>query len=209
MKRTVLVLLLSLLLLGVSSSTGQPVREANRPIGATRVAVVNVGAVFHKYHRAIQFKADIDDLLRGPKADSQRILDEMKAWDAALKAQDFTDASKEEYEAKLKNAKKKLDDIDAAMRNAIGKRQEDNLLILWNEVREGVRLYAEQQKLGLVLGYGDPSDKRDLDLFPNVNRKMQAMDLGSTVPLFIGDRVEISEGVIEWLNNSFGKKAKD
>ena len=46
-----------------------------------------------------------------------------------------------------------------------------------------------------VLAYGDPIDKEVLDRFPNVNRKMQSMDLGGTVPMFISERADITSGV--------------
>jgi len=180
MKRIVLVLLFAWFVFGGSSSTGQPLREANRPVGATRVAVVNVGHIFHHYERAIRAKAEIDDLLRGPKRDAQKLIQEAKAWESAIAGNDFTAGSKEELEEKITQTKRKLEYMDKQMKKVVGKRQEENLVILWNEVRDGIRLYAEQHKLEIVLGYGDPADRRDLDLFPNVNRKMQAMDLGGS-----------------------------
>ena len=37
--------------------------------------------------------------------------------------------------------------------------------------------------------------------FPNINRKMQAMDLGSTVPLYIHGSVDLSYAVTKTLND--------
>ena len=87
------------------------------------------------------------------------------------------------------------------MRKLIGKRQEDNLMTLWNEVNMGIKSVAEAYGFQIVLGYGDPMEAKDLALFPNVNRKMQAMDMGSTVPLYIHGSVDLSDAVTVTLNN--------
>lgn len=39
-----------------------------------------------------------------------------------------------------------------------------------------------------------------MDNFPNVNRKMQAMDGGAAVPLFVASGVDIAEPVTVLLN---------
>jgi hypothetical protein len=43
-------------------------------------------------------------------------------------------------------------------------------------------------------------EKNLLDQFPNVNRKMQAMDVGSTVPLYVHGSVDLSQAVVDTLN---------
>ena len=60
----------------------------------------------------------------------------------------------------------------------------------------------------LVLGYGDPVDNDAVDQFPNVKRKMQAMDLGSSLPLFVSPRVDISEYVAELVMQRRREKAR-
>ena len=64
----------------------------------------------------------------------------------------------------------------------------------------GIEAVAKAYGYQIVLGYGDPMEKDILNQFPNVNRKMQAMDLGSTVPLYIHGSVDISSIVVHNLN---------
>jgi Skp family chaperone for outer membrane proteins len=202
-------IILTVAVLVLFSTAGQSVNDPVQPVGATRVAVINVGYVFHHYDKAIRLKKEIDDLLAPAKREAQQIIESAKGMQAAIASGDFRAASKDEYEAKLNAAKTKLEEMDKTIKAQIGKRQEDNLMVLWREVQEATRLYATKQGLQVVIGYGDPMEMRDIDGFPNVNRKMQAMDLGSSVPLFVGERVEIAEGVTELLNKRYREqKAK-
>src|ERR1700683_5591458 len=101
-----------------------------------------------------------------------------------VRNEDFVDFSKEEYHEKIIHAKRELEDMAADMSRLLGEKQQETLVSLWKEVQDGIKTYAEKNGIDIVFGYGDPMEKELLDRFPNVNRKMQAMDLGSTVPLF-------------------------
>ena len=86
------------------------------------------------------------------------------------------------------------------MQKMLGKRQEDNLVTLWKEVNLGISKVSEAYGFQIVFGYGDPLDKALMDLFPNINRKMQAMDTGGAVPLYVHGSVDLSHAVTETLN---------
>ena len=96
--------------------------------------------------------------------------------------------TKQAYEEKIINGKRQLEDMGRNIQAKLGAKQETNLVTLWKEVQMGIDAVAKDQKIDVVFGYGDPMEKNLLELFPNVNRKMQAMDLGSTVPLFLTPR---------------------
>ena len=166
----------------------------------TRIAVINVGHVFHNYKRAVAFKAEIDELLRQPKAAATQLIEQGRGFEAQIKQPGISPADKQKLEISLLNVKRKLEDLDMEMRKLIGKRQEDNLMTLWKEVNMGIQQVAKAYGFQIVLGYGDPMEQKDLDLFPNINRKMMAMDLGSTVPLYIHGSVDLSDIVTVTLN---------
>lgn len=190
-------------LLGVAIAS-QPLGPAAPPQpGTVRVAVVNVGYVFNNWERAQKFKTDLEKAA-GPYNDKAAAARKnIASWQAAVDAGDFKVASKAEYEKKITIAKRALEDLAADMRSKLGKQSEDNLVALWQESQEAIRDYATKNGIELVFGFGDPLDKGLMDLFPNVNRKMNAMDGGSAVPLFIARRADISEAVTEMLNRRF------
>jgi Skp family chaperone for outer membrane proteins len=202
-------LLLAIIILGSATASGsaQPVASKPEP-PALRFAVVNVGHVFNEYDKAQAFKKGLEQSLAPFKEEAARINNDIKAWEAAIEKKNFGAVSKEEYEERIIEGKRRLEDMSRDIQKLHGKKQEQNLVILWKEVQAGIKTYAEQNNIDVVFGYGDPMDKELLDLFPNVNRKMQAMDLGSTVPLFVTPRAEIGDAVVKLLNTQYREQKK-
>ena len=204
MKRIVL----AAFVLGIASvsASAPAVPDVPQPPGTGKVAIVNIGYVFNNYYRAKKFKQELEDAVDPYKKKGKALADQIKAWETTLKAEDFTDQTEQQLKDKIVAAKRQLEDMATDMQRLLGKKQEANLVTLWKEVQAGIKTYATQHGIELVLGYGDPMDHSVLDMFPNINRKMQAMDLGSTAPLFATSRVEIAQGVTELLNKKLREK---
>jgi Skp family chaperone for outer membrane proteins len=203
----------ALLFIGLvlSPISAQSAKDAPQPIGATRVAVVNVGYVFKHYEKAEQIRQDSRTALSTfakSEEEVDKLSNQINRWQSAVERRDLSDASKEEYLKKIRTGMQQLDN-SLKRRQLHGKKQQENLIELWKDVREAVRTYASQKGFQLVLGYGDPEEKEILDSFANVDRKKKAMDAGGTVPLFIGAGVDISQDVTTFLNERYrAQKAK-
>jgi len=172
----------------------------------TKIAVVNIGLVFNKYERAQAFKAELEKTLEPFKAKAKKLTDEMKAWSDEMRKPQFDVKMKATYDGAILKNQRELEDMDRDIKNLLGKKQEENLVTLWKEVNTGIERVAQAYGFQIVLGFGDPMEKDTLNLFPNVNRKMQAMDLGSTVPLYVHGSVDLSQAIADtlnsWLKNS-------
>jgi Skp family chaperone for outer membrane proteins len=182
-----------------AQGTGAPAGGAAQPQG-TKIAVINIGYVFNNYDRAKAFKKNLE-LAVGPYKDKGKAMaDDIKKWEGELAKPGIDQKVADNYRASIIQTKRKLEDMGIEMQKLLGKQQEDNLVTLWKEVNMGIGKVAEAYGFQIVLGYGDPMDKALLDQFPNVNRKMQAMDLGSTCPLYVHGSVDLSYAVTETLN---------
>ncbi len=170
-------------------------------VQGTKVAVVNIGYVFNKYKRAADFKAELEETLKPFKAKATKLQDEMKGWAEALRKPGFDPKQKDQYESAIRKNQRELEDMEIQIKNLLGKKQEDNLITLWKEVNMGIDAVAKAYGFQIVLGYGDPMEKELLNQFPNINRKMQAMDLGSTVPLYVHGSVDLSTAIADTLNS--------
>jgi Skp family chaperone for outer membrane proteins len=167
----------------------------------TKIAVVNIGLVFNQYKRAIAFKAELEKTLEPFKAKAKKLNDEAKAWHDDTRKQGFDIKNKPTYDAAILKNQRELEDMDREIKVLLGKKQEENLVTLWKEVNTGIERVAQAYGFQIVLGYGDPMDKATLNLFPNVNRKMQSMDQGSTVPLYVHGSVDLSQAIADTLNS--------
>jgi Skp family chaperone for outer membrane proteins len=167
----------------------------------TKIAVVNIGLVFNQYKRAQGFKAELEKTLEPFKTKAKKLTDEMKAWSDEMRKPNFDIKMKSTYDNAILKNQRELEDMDRDIKNLLGKKQEDNLVTLWKEVNTGVERVAAAYGFQIVFGYGDPMDKETLSKFPNINRKMQAMDTGSTVPLYVHGSVDLSQAIADTLNS--------
>ena len=178
-------------------------------VGTTKVAVFNIGVVFTKYQRALDIKEETATDIKRFQAEAKELVENIKAWDIARQNRDLSQKKKDLYEERIINAKRQLEDLDRQARTQVGKSQEAKITMLWKDVRAAVKTYAADHDLQLVISYGDPMQAEQLDLFPNINRKMQSMDQGAGVPFFVGPGVDISDALVEMLNRQYRDKKGD
>lgn len=196
MKRTFLYAALASMVLAWGAG------QAQAQTAGTRVAVVNIGAVFQKYDKAKFYKAEMDKMLEPYRLEVEKLRKEMVDWQNAMNHPQFKKEDRPRYESGILANKRKIEDIDREVRNRVGKKQEEQIVGLYRDVSEAVKGYAQANGLQLVLAYGDPAEG-DHYTFPNVNRKMQGMDLGTTNPFFFVPQVDISQAIIDTLNHRY------
>ena len=85
----------------------------------------------------------------------------------------------------------------------VGKKQETQLIQLYREIQTAVQSYAQQNGFHIILGYGDPP-QLDPYTFANVNRRMTAMDMGTSVIMYVPPGLDISQEVLTRLNGGAG-----
>ena len=173
------------------------------PSGTTRVAVVNLGVVLGKYDRANAIKEEVQAELGKMREESKQILENINLWQSALQKGNFQDGTREKYEEKLINARRRFEDLNRQAQTKLGKSQQTQLVTLWSDVHEAVKTYSAAQGIDLVVAYGEPIDAKDVMGFLNIERKIRASDGGAVTPLFIGTGVDISEAVVDLLNTRY------
>lgn len=196
MKRTFLYAALASMVLAWGAG------QAQAQTAGTRIAVVNIGAVFQKYDKAKFYKAEMDKMLEPYRLEVEKLRKEMVDWQNAMNHPQFKKEDRPRYESGILANKRKIEDIDREVRSRVGKKQEEQIVGLYRDVSEAVKGYAQANSIQLVLAYGDPAEG-DHFTFPNVNRKMQGMDLGTTNPFFFVPQVDISQAIIDTLNHRY------
>jgi Skp family chaperone for outer membrane proteins len=180
--------------------------NAPKAPGATKVAVFNIGVVFSKYEKALAIKENMAKDMKMLQDEAKQLAQNLNVWQKALQGKDLAPGKKEQYEEKIIIARRRMEDLERQARAKIGKSGDNNLNVLWKDVREAVKTYATEHGIQLVISYGDPIDTGLIDVLPNITRKMQAMDQGGGVPFFMAPGVDISEGIVELLNRQYREK---
>ena len=181
----------------VATASAQNVKDKPRSV---RVAVVNVALILEKYEIAHDVKADLKEMNRKKSESKPSVLAiEIEVLEKLLRTAEMPAKAKEQLEKQLETTKKKLREWKHDRPGELSKKATDNIVEVWKDIQDAVAKYAAWHEIDLVFGYTDPLNKNELDLFPNVNRKMQAMDVGSTVPLALTAHVDISEAILDRL----------
>ncbi len=199
MNRTVLALGLAAVTL--ACATVGPRAQQPAPT-QTRLAIVNIGLVFTKYGKAAAYKAQMEKLVEPYMLEGKKLKKEMLDWSEYMKSPKFDPKERERYEAGIRGNRRKLEDLELQVRKLVTKTQEDQIIYLYKEVDAAVQGYARSNGIEMVLGYGEQTDG-DSFSFPNINRKMQGMDLASCNPLFHAAGVDISQPVADMLNAAY------
>jgi Skp family chaperone for outer membrane proteins len=179
--------------------------DSKPAFGTTKVAVLNLGHVFSNYERNKAFKKEVDLKFKNAAEEARQLAINIKTWQASLQQGNLSDSKKQQYEEKLIAAKRRLEDLERTARAKVGKLHTDNLVVVWRDIREAVKSFSKEHDIDLVLMYGDPNDSL-LDQLPNINRKMQTADTGGSAPFFVNPRADISEAIVEMLNERYEKE---
>jgi Skp family chaperone for outer membrane proteins len=197
-------LLLALAVLGLAFGNARAEDQKNAkplPKGTTRVAVINLGSVLLKYEKANDLKVELGRNVKEAQDEAKRLQVHLTSWQAALQKGEFKNGTKEEYEEKIINARRRLEDLSRTVSLTVGKLQHTHLETLWNDMQVAVKEYCAEHKIDLVFAYGDPKD--NAGAYPNIERKLRAVDAGGAAPFFMTGGVDISEAIVELLNKRY------
>jgi Skp family chaperone for outer membrane proteins len=170
-------------------------------VASTRVAVVNVGTVFTTYKKATFFKSEMEETLKPFKAKLDKLQATMASWQGEL-GKPGSKHTKEEIEGNVVQLKRAMEDEQRQARALASKKSETQLVQLWKEINDVVVRAAKANAFNIVLAFGDPSDHEatGMGAFANINRKLQAIEMGSTSPLYFDGSVNITDIVVQTLN---------
>ena len=174
------------------------------PPGQLRVAIVNMGLVFTKYDKAAAVKNQLERSLEPYKQEAEKLKKDMLSWAEYMKSPSFPAKDKDQYENGIRTNQRKLEDIEVQVRKMVGKQQEDQIINLYKEINDAIKVCAQQQGIQVVFGYGEQTDG-DMYSIANITRKMQGMELGGCNPLYCQPDVgvDITRNVIQFLNANY------
>lgn len=171
---------------------------AERAQAQMKIAILNVGEVFQKYEKAKFYKDELDKVIAPKKVEAETLKKQMLDWKKAMESKDFKKEDSDRYTAAIRDNQRKLEDLDRSVRTHIGKIQESQIVTLFRDLCAGVEGVAKSSGVHMVLAYGDVTEDQ-FNVF-NINRKMNGMDLGGTVPLYFTPDVNITQQVVDALN---------
>jgi Skp family chaperone for outer membrane proteins len=189
----VLLLVAALAVAGRSWSQTKPAPQPPR----TRVALVNLTHVLKKYDKAKEMMGEMRAALAPFQKKDAELKAQLDKLDKLLKEQPEEAArQREQIEKEMTALRREIEDVQKEAKTTISAKQDAQLVTLYRDLREAATRYAKAHDIELVLHYSD-ADEAGLDNPINVARKMQA---GACLPLYAVPRLDITDDVLEILN---------
>jgi Skp family chaperone for outer membrane proteins len=181
-----------------------PTGQAAPTYTGTRIGVVNIGAVFSGYKKATFFKQEMEATLKPYKDKMDELQKVLIQWDQEGKKPTST-YPKTQIDEKIVQCKRAMEDAQREARSLVAKKSEQQLEQLWKEINEVIVRAAKAYSFNIVLAFGDPSEQeaKGLGAFANINRKLQAIEMGSTAPLYYDANHDLTRTVVETLNQAY------
>jgi Skp family chaperone for outer membrane proteins len=169
----------------------------------TRIAFVNIAYVFQKYEKAKVYKGEMDALLKPYKEQIEKLKKDIESWVTQMKDPNFPQKNKEWYEQSIVNHKRKIEDLNRDAQTKFMKKTEEQTVQIFKEVKGAVQAHAVANGFHVVMAFAEPIEG-DPDSLPNINRKVQGMDMGGGVcPMFFVPGLDISRAVTDTLNRQY------
>ena len=164
----------------------------------TKIAVINLAQVINKYDKWTAFKDEY-------KKEYERVFEQRVAplrtkyesLEKQIKDPTTLPDKKEALDKEMKMLQRQIGDIADEAKSILGKKESDQFVQLYREVRDAVAACAKYYSIDIVMHYNDAFDPKDLDTPQNVARKMGH---AGCMPLFVSKENDLSDVVIRFLN---------
>jgi Skp family chaperone for outer membrane proteins len=180
----------------VGRSWSEPPKAAPSP--RTRIGLVNLAHVVKNYkkYKANQeeMKAEVEPFEKRDKLYQARIEELSKQ----LKDPNTGADKVLEIDTTLKKMLHEREENSNAAKKIIGKKNEEQMVAIYKELRDASQKYARAHDIELMLHYNDTlSDDPDHDIPMNVARKVQS---GACMPLYAAPGIDVSKAILVILN---------
>jgi Skp family chaperone for outer membrane proteins len=182
----------------------QPVASASAAPTGTRIAIMNLTYVINKYVKYQHFKEEMKVAIEPfqKKHESlQQQLQELQKQAAALPRGQSDQGA--EMERKAREIQHQMEDNKTEIQLQLGKRNDEEMKIIYRDIYGAVQGYATSHGLDLVLHYNDAITQEDFMSAQNIARKLNT---GALMPLFYpnSSNLDISQDIVKLLNDSMG-----
>ena len=204
MKRTVAivagVVTLGLALYVGGRLTADPGAPAEAgPAPTMKVRLVNLQYVIKNYKRTEALRNEHAEVFKQYDAQIKQLKDTIEGRQKQLTDPNLAD-KRDAIEKEIKRLQREMQDKTEEARAALDKKQGDLIVLVYKEVDQAVHDFARSANIELVLHYNDAVLESDRNSAANIARKMSA---GACMPMYMLPTLDISQEIVNVLNNKY------
>lgn len=171
--------------------------RATQPSGPTRIAVVDMSYLFQNYEKLEDLRQSIKAAAEDAQAKAKGYIEKARTIEEQLKSGEFENGSTEfvERENKVIELSSRFEMFKATTQKDLKKKDAKILLTVYDDVRDAVALFAEQNGYSLVL-------QTNREITASEDKAKVAQKLGQ--PVFHNHRADdITDGVLAYLSQEY------
>jgi Skp family chaperone for outer membrane proteins len=165
----------------------------------TKIGLVNLSQVMKEYNKFKTFQEEMKTAVQPFQGKDTALKTEGDKLAKEAQSPQVTAPRRDEIERRLKDIQRHIEDNKVEAQKLIGKKQEDQLKILYMDIRNVVDRFAQAHGFEMVLHYNDATTAEEYWSPQNIARKLQA---GALMPMYISNGLDISRSIITTLNAS-------
>jgi Skp family chaperone for outer membrane proteins len=174
---------------------------------ATRIGVVNIEALLQSYKKAQVYNADLEKGLKPLRTQAEALKQKLLQRQSELKVANLDAGTRKQYEEANAKDMKKLDDLERQAQILRNNKAEKELLPIYKEIIEAVKLHARTNAIQVVLTY---SEDPKIDPFSRTSivRRVNGLETGCVAPLYVDPAVDITGALTDTLNKRYDASAQ-
>ena len=182
---------------GATQPAAQPPR--------TKIALINLNQVVKSYKKYLTFQDEFKKAVEQWDAQLKEVKTRMDAEAATAQAQaaNMTAEQKDAATNRVKGYQRQIQDISDQAKSVLGKKEADQISILYKEIRLGVDALAKARDLELVMLYNDVPPA-DMDTPAAIGRRLTTT---GCLPMFMAPGMDVTNDVILMMNNWYDQQA--
>jgi Skp family chaperone for outer membrane proteins len=167
--------------------------------GSVKVGLVNITYVMKYYYK---YKSYTDDLKQSMSKFQDNDTKWRKTGESLAKERadaKTTDSRKEAIDRELKLLERQIEDNKNEAQKLLIKKNEEQMKLLYSDVRDQVSRYAQANGFDMVFHYHEPLEDVEFSSAQNIARKL---NVGALVPMYWSKSLDISQQVVISLNRN-------
>jgi Skp family chaperone for outer membrane proteins len=170
----------------------------------TRIALINLAYVIKNYTKTKTFQDEIKGEFKTYETRAQVKQGQMEKLQKDAADPKTTPEQRENFQRDFLKLKREVEDITAESKSALGKKSDEQMVILYREIQDAAQRYAMAHNFDLVLHYIDATTQADYYAPASIVRKLQSP---ACMPLYTAPGLDISYEVLNALNASYRSNA--
>jgi len=163
-----------------------------------KIGLIDMAFVFEKYEKFASLRDELKTEMDQTDAEAKQMVERLQKMQQEIAKYDAGGAQYEQAEKQILNEKGKLDGFVGAAKRRFGRREADMLKIIYTDVTNAVKLYADYAKFDHVIRF----NRKEMDDTTNPQDAIQTMN---KTFIYWKPENDITDKVLGYLNQQYAK----